>query len=134
MLNSDQAEKELQKHRVEEWHKDRLAALRKLPAASRKVARPLVGINDDGDELPYEEHGKLRDEVVPLATALTAGQRVDLFEALFPGLGAAVEAGWQLHHELPHSMGGLEVETKSFRIRDDDTLLLKRRLRWVESL
>ncbi|PWU20002.1 MAG: hypothetical protein C5B50_04960 [Verrucomicrobia bacterium] len=134
MLKPEQAHKELEKIKVEGWHQDRLAALKKLPKTSREVARPLVGASDDGEDYSYQEHGKLREEVLPLAAGMTGDQRMELFQALFPGLAAAVEAGWQLHNELPHSMGGWQTEVKSFRIPGNDGVLLKRRLRWVESL
>lgn len=134
MLTTEQANKELEKVKVESWQPDRLAALKKLPAPLRKVARPLVGVGDDGEDIPYEKHSELRVETLPLAADMTAKQRVELFEALFPGLGQAVENGWQLLRDLPHSMNGWDAETKSFRVRGDDSLLLKRRLAWVESL
>src|SRR5262245_8467575 len=133
-MKAEQARKELDKIKVEAWHQDRLAALKKLPASSREVARPLVGVSNEGEDLPYEQHSKLREEVLPLAAGMTRDQRVALFEALFPGLGTPVEAGWQLHNELPHSMGGWDMEAKSFRVRGNDAFLLKRRLAWVESL
>src|SRR5262249_40414790 len=116
------------------WQKSRLEALKKLPAHLRKVARPLVGVNDDGQDLDYAKHQKLRTETIPVAAEMSKEQRVALFETLFPGLGQAVEDGWQLLNELPHSMSGLEAESKCFRIPGNDGLLLKPRLAWVESL
>src|SRR6266567_20042 len=134
MLTSEQAQKELEKIKAAAWQVDCLAAIKKLPMHLSKVARPLVGVDDDGESLDYQKRGKVRDEVAPLAADMTREQRLELFEILFPGLGAAVENGWQLHNELPHSMGGWYVQTKSFRTPGNDALLVKRRLEWVESL
>src|SRR5262245_44221854 len=134
MLNSEQAQKELEKSKVEAWHPDRLVALKKLPPALHQVARPLVGYEEDGESIEYEKQTKLRNETLPLAADMTKAQRVELFETLFPGLGQAVENGWQLLNELPHTMGGWDSEAKSFRIPGNDAFLLERRLDWVESL
>src|SRR5207247_1309110 len=89
---------------------------------------------EEGEDSKYEKHVKLREETLPIAGDMMREQRVELFETLFPGLGEAVENGWQLLNELPHSMGGWDSEAKSFRIPGNDELLLRRRLAWVESL
>lgn len=134
MLKAEQAQKELQKIKVEAWQKDRLAALKKLPAHLRNVARPLIGTDLEGEDLDYEKHVELREETLPIAADMSPAQRIQLFETLFPGLGQPVENGWQLLNELPHSMGGWDSEAKAFRIPGQDVLLLKKRLEWVESL
>lgn len=134
MLTPEQAQKELEKIKVEAWQTHRLAALEKLPANLRSIARPLVGVNEDGGRYDYQERGQLKNEVVPLAAKMTREQRVELFETLFPGLGLAVERAWQLHNELPYSVGGWYVQTKSFRTPGNEALQLKARLSWVESL
>ena len=54
-----------------------------------------------------------------------------MFETLIPGLGKAVEDGWQLLPRLPHQ---LNLECKSFRFPAKEGLLLKERLQWVEGL
>lgn len=131
MLKPEQAQEELKKVQIEKWQPDRLEALKKLPAHLRKVARPLVGVKDDGEDYEYEEHRKLREEIYPLAAEMTKQQRIDLFETLFPGLGKAVEDGWQLLPRLPHQ---LDLECKSFRFPGNEHLLLKERLQWVEGL
>ena len=51
MLTSEQAQKELEKTKVATWQMDCLAAIKKLPARLGKVARPLVGVDDDGAHL-----------------------------------------------------------------------------------
>ncbi len=134
MLTPEQAQKELEKIKVEAWQTHRLAALEKLPANLCSIARPLVGVNEDGGRYDYQERWQLKNEVVPLAAKMTQEQRVELFETLFPGLGLAVERGWQLHNELPYSVGGWYVQTKAFRTPGNDALQLKARLSWVESL
>jgi hypothetical protein len=135
MLKPEQAQKELENIKVETWQKERLAALKKLPDRLRQVARPLVGLDDEGADFEHEQHTKLREETRPLAADLAPAQRVELFETLFPGLGQAVENGWQLLNELPHSLsGGLDYESKAFRVPGQDAFLLNRRLSWVEGL
>src|SRR5690348_3639658 len=104
MIKPEQARAELEKIKLEGWQKSRLEALKKLPTHLRKVARPLVGVNDDGEDLEFERHQKLRNETIPVAAEMSKEQRVALFETLFPGLGRTVEDGWQLLNELPHSM------------------------------
>ena len=51
MLKPEEAQKELERIKVESWQKSRLDALKKLPARLRKVARPLVGVGAHGG--PY---------------------------------------------------------------------------------
>ena len=134
MFTGEQAQKELEKIKVATWRADCLAAIKKLPKHLNKVARPLVGVDEDGESFDYQKRGQVRDEAAPLAAEMTQEQRLELFEVLFPGLGAAVENGWRLHNELPHSAGGWNVQTKSFRVPGNDAWLLKRRLAWVDSL
>ncbi len=132
MLTSEQAQKELEKIKVETWQADCLAALKKLPAPLAKLARPLVGVDENGEEFEYLQREKMRDEVKPLAGKMTREQRMELFENLFPGLGTAVEGAWQLHKELPHSMTG--PGAKSFRVPGNEAFLLEHRMEWVASL
>ncbi len=131
MLKPEQAQAELEKIKVEGWQQSRLEAVQTLPPHLRKVARPLVGVDDDGKDLEYEKHSKLREETVPLAADMSSDQRLSLFETLLPGLGQAVENGWLLLQHLPHQ---LNVESKSFRLPPNHPLLFKQRLSWVEGL
>ncbi len=131
-MKTDQAEKELQKVRVENWQQPRLASAQKLPATLRKIARTLIGTDDDGTGLNYEAHHQLREEMRPLTGQLSSPQRKALFEVLFPGLGSAVEAGWQLLRQLPYQPE--HREAKSFRAPNHAAALAARRLDWLESL
>jgi hypothetical protein len=131
MLKPEQATKELEKLQDKEWVHTRLPLLKKLPATLRSLARPLLGHDDDGREMDWKERGKEREALSPMFKDITAAQRVELFEALFPGLGAMVEKGWQLFDHLPYDAG---YEMKAFRAPGRDALLLDKRLDWVAGL
>ena len=62
---------------------------------------------------------------------MTAAQRMKLFEALFPKFADAVEAGWQLLDRMPYQSG---YEIKPFRGPGCESLLLSRRLDWVDTV
>ena len=62
MLTSEQAQKELEKIKVASWQADCLAAIKKLPKHLGKVARPLVGVDEEGESLDYQKRGQRRDE------------------------------------------------------------------------
>jgi hypothetical protein len=90
MLTPAQAQKELEKARVETWTVSRVAALKKFPEKLRKAARPLMGFEEDGKALNYLERGKLHEEYAPVIASLNSAQRIEFFETLCPGLGKAV--------------------------------------------
>jgi Family of unknown function (DUF5724)/Domain of unknown function (DUF4132) len=131
MLTPEQAQKELQKIKVETWQASRVAALKKLPEKLRQAARPVMGVEEDGEELNYLQRNKLRDEYSPFIAGLNSAQRTEFFEALCPGLGKAVEDAWRLFDRLPYQSG---YETKAFRAPGHDNLLLDRRMAWLSSL
>lgn len=116
MLKPEQAELELKKVKVEVWQKNAAEALGKLPEALRKVARPLIGIDDNGKKLDYWKEREERAKVTPVAKEMTAAQRMKLFQALFPKFPEVVEAGWQLLERLPYQSG---YEIKPFRALSD---------------
>ncbi len=91
MLTPEQAQKELEKIKVETWEVSRVAALKKLPEKLREAARPLMGVEEDGEDLNYLERNKRRDEYAPVVAGLNSAQRVEFFETLCPGLGKAME-------------------------------------------
>jgi hypothetical protein len=130
MLTPEQAQKELEKIKVKTWEVSRADALKKLPEKLRKAARPLMGVEEDGEDLDYLEN-KLRDECAPVVAGLNSAQRVEFFEMLCPGLGKAMEDAWRLFERLPYQCG---YETKAFRAPGHDKLLLGRRMNWLSSL
>jgi hypothetical protein len=131
MLTPEQAQKELEKIKVETWAVDRVAALKKVPEKLRIAARPLMGVEEDGEDLNYLERNKLREEYAPEVAGLNSVQRIEFFQTLLPGLGKAVEDGWRLLDRLPYQSG---YETKAFRAPGQDNLLLDRRINWLSSL
>lgn len=131
MLPPKQAQKELEKVKVETWEIDRVAALKNLPETLRKAARPLLGVEEDGGNLNYLERTKLRNEYAPVVSGLSSAQRIDFFETLCPRLGKAMEDAWRLFDRLPYQSG---YQPKAFRAPGHDNLLLDRRINWLSSL
>lgn len=131
MLTPEQAQKELEKVKVENWEVGRVAALKRLPEQLRQAARPLMGVEENGEGLDYLQRNQLSDEYAPIVAGLDSAQRIEFFETLCPGLGKALEDGWRLFDRLPYQCG---YEAKAFRAPGHDKLLLERRMKWLSSL
>ena len=131
MLTPEQARQELEKAKVETWMVSRVAALKQLPEKLRQAARPLTGVDEDGETLKHLDYSKLCGECAPVIAGLNPAQRIGFFETLCPGLGKAVEDGWHLFDRLPYQPG---YQTKAFRAPSHKELLFDRRMNWLSLL
>src|SRR5207302_3750853 len=96
MLNQEQAQTELKKLENKEWIQTRLAAAGRLPEGVRDSVRIFL----PDDKLPaimaMQQRLKRDQQQQEMFGHLDAAARLELFEALAPGLGIAIEQGWQL--------------------------------------
>ncbi len=129
MLKSEQAQAELKKLKNEQWAVARIAAADGLPTGLRDTARTILG----GDEL---QRLSIRDkkhlqEVIKAFLAMDQPARLQFFETMAPGLGAAVERGWQLLDRLPYQTN---FQRKPFRAPNHPEVTITRRVNWLLSL
>src|SRR4029079_4108175 len=94
----------------------------------RSTARVMLGRDERGVELDYLGAVKAQRKALESVPTLRPAERAQLFESIFPGFGATVELGWQLHHRLPYRTG---YERKPFRAPGHDETLIERRIEWL---
>jgi hypothetical protein len=132
MLKREQAHKELEKLRPDDWQ-DRLAeSVGALPGGLSEIGLHLLGrkTRTEKFKLPLESATARRAAVGKL-DRLAGRDRQRLFEALLPPLGRHLDAAWQLQRRLPYEFG---YERKPFRAPNNPELTLTRRMLWLDAL
>lgn len=87
-----------------EWQAKLFSTVDRVPAHLRLNACALLGVDATGHEIPTEQLKPDFEQAKALAN-LPVADRTALFEGLFPGKGAVLEAGWQLMQQLPYRAG-----------------------------
>lgn len=132
MLNPQEAEKRLEKVRLKDWHKKRVAASAGLPEKLRNTARALIERDPAGKVYKnWQKERRARDAAFEWLTRASAKDRQKVFAALFPKLAPQLEAGWQLLSQLPYEHG---YHRKGFRAPSQPDLHKERREGWLNSL
>jgi hypothetical protein len=129
MLNSEQAKAELEKLKNEDWAAARMAAADGLQEGLRETARSILGA--DRPAQPALREKKQYQQIVKSFLAMDENARLRFFETMAPGLGAAIERGWQLLDRLPFQSG---FQRKPFRAPGRPGVLITRRVKWLLSL
>lgn len=132
MLNREQAQAELKTLENKQWVEIRVASANQLPEALRGTARAMLGQDQQPAALfDVVAQAQLGQKVMELFAAMNDSERLRFFEAVFPGLGSAVEGGWQLLTRFPYQVGW---QRKPFRAPKHPDALLCRRVEWVSHL
>src|SRR5438552_729861 len=133
MLKPEQAQAALEKFHQEDGRERRLAALKKLPAALRKIGLGLLECDAAGEEMDgYEESCRALLTAAAGLDRTTKKDRLSLFEALFRKLAHHVEAAWQLKHRLPYQ--SLDEGRKAFRAPNTPAASSQARATWLRQL
>ena len=132
MLKPEQAQAELKKLENKQWVAARVAATASLPEALRETARSLLP-EDARQHAMFRAYGNAEhsQKCLKFFAKLDAPARLQFFEAVFPGLAATVERGWQLLERLPYQTGW---GRKPFRAPNVPAALIARRTAWVMAL
>ena len=131
MLTNEQAREELRKLENKAWGTSRMAAVETLPANLRDTARTILKAQDAVTYHTLPEARKRRAETLELFVKLEASARLQFFETMAPGLGMAIENGWQLMDRLPYLSGHVR---KPFRVPGHPETLIEQRVDWVLDL
>ncbi len=132
MLRREDAEKRLKAFQIKNWHAKALTALGALSAKQAEPGRALLGRDAGGK--PFKDWSKRRDafaSAIERLEKMSARDRQKVFAALFPKLGATLEAAWQLCARLPYETGH---DRKAFRAPSDATAVREGRRNWLENL
>jgi hypothetical protein len=129
MLKSEQAQAELKKLKNEKWAVARIAAADGLQKEMRDTARSILGA--DGRARPTRRQDKEQQQILKLFLTMDEKARLQFFETMAPGLGVAIERGWQLLDRLPFQTG---FGRKPFRAPKHPDVLIRRRVDWLLSL
>src|SRR5437764_10242064 len=105
MLRREEAEKRLDKLRVKDWCKHKVAAFGALPEKVRAAGRALLGRDPQGKPFKgWQKERKAFEEAVDVLQRLAARDRQKVFAVLFPRLAAHLEGAWQLLARLPYEV------------------------------
>ncbi|WP_448594535.1 DUF5724 domain-containing protein [Thermoflexus hugenholtzii] len=132
MLSREQAEKGLQAFRVANWFERRLADLAELSADLREIGLAFLGCDAQGRWI--EDWAKRMEVERQAAEALerrSAGDRLRLFNALFPQIGPHVAYAWEMAKRFPYQTG---PSRRPFRAPRTSITTLGARLSWLISL
>jgi HEAT repeat protein len=129
MLRREDAQKRLEKFQIKNWEKDRIAALRRLPARLGVVGLGLLGRAADGKAVSHwAAQQKLQEETGRLIGELAPAARQKIFAVLFPKLGRCLENAWQLIARLPYEV---DYARKGFRAPNDPATQRSARASWT---
>jgi hypothetical protein len=132
MVKAEQVRAKLEKARSDRGAKRRQEALGKLPQRLAKIGRGLLGRAGNGKALAdANERTRAQSIAGAKLDALSAGDRIKVLAAIFPGIGAYVSAAWDLGRRLPYTNG---YERKPFRAPRDAALTRPARLQWLCNL
>jgi hypothetical protein len=121
MLRREEAEKRLQKFRIKNWKKGRVAAFGRLPAKLCAIGRGLLQCNRAGKPIrEWNRQHEAQQDALDELSKLYSAERQKLFSVLFPKLGRHVEGAWQLMGRLPYETS---YERKGFRAPNDPEVL-----------
>jgi hypothetical protein len=131
MLNREQAQAELKKLENKEWIAARVSAADGLAEGLRDTARSILGAEEESASKTRAEQVKRQQQVIKAFLTMDEGARLRFFETMAPGLGAAIERGWQLLDRLPYQSG---YARKPFRAPKHSDTLIGRRVNWLLTL
>lgn len=118
MLTAEEAKEALKQFQIPQWEERRIKELAGLGSRYAAIGKGLLGLNMWGRP----------DEKDPAADmdALRPNERTAIFDVLFPGLGASLEAMWSSGKTLPYQWGWTR---RSFRAPNDPELTREARSR-----
>jgi len=132
MLTREQARDQLKTFHLEDWKERRLASVAALPESLREIGAAALDFSTGYGWTP-EERGRAaaRWQALLRLDALGVSERQQLFSALWPHIGAHVEATWQLRKRLPYQRGG---HRRAFRAPNAPEVTLWTRAAWFDQL
>jgi HEAT repeat protein len=132
MLRREEAEKRLQKFRIKDWEKQRVAALGRLPKKLCAIGRGVLERDPAGKSIPdWEKKQKLQKDVQAQLSQLSPAERQKIFAVLFPQITRHLEAAWQLMGQLPYEV---EYTRKGFRAPNDSAIHQQARAHWLGTI
>jgi HEAT repeat protein len=111
MLTAEQAEEALKKFEIPDWEERRKRELGGLGARYAGIGRGMLGLRAWGRAAD-------KDPAVDM-DALKPNERTAIFDVIFPGLGASLEAMWTAGQRMPYQWG---YTRRGFRAPNDAEL------------
>lgn len=131
MLTPEDADKKLASIANMDWFKQLALRALKFPKNVRAVGFSLAGRSAKGIVLSWQTQHLAHAKAQRQLARFTPHERQQLFKLLFPKFAPYIEAGWQIVSTLPYQISG---NRRSFRLKEADEVILKRRYRWLSSL
>ena len=120
------AQEQLETHQIKDGHAQCKARVESLAGAARDVGLRLLGKPSEWYySLLYNLSFKEREKIAKDLEALTAADKLELFNALFPQLGPTVAYAFEMQKRLPYQTG---YSRKAFRAPSLPAATLEARL------
>lgn len=133
MSEVDDTLKKLLSSRYEQWLPERVKAIRKFPSETQTFIYHLVGLDNTGAPLTVHISSlqERENEVHVWLAGMSADERRDVVEALFPNMAGIILDGWELNRRLPYQS---HYERRPFRAPSQLELVLPRQVEWLRWL
>jgi hypothetical protein len=146
MLDRKKAEKELERVRTKEWEKVQIKRIGSLKRGTRKTVQKLTGAfggrsvlqeilwqlnSSDVPENAWSFHEGNLPEAAEELDVMGQGERLRVFEVLFPSMATDVEYAWQTQKKLPYMRGFIN---RSFRAPNTPEASRTARVHWLKDL
>ena len=94
MLNPEIAQARLKEYQVDNWQAIRIDRLLKLSPPLRSIGCGIFAHDDNGIQVKSEATYQLIENSIKSLGELKVGDRLQIFETIFPQFGSVVEATW----------------------------------------
>lgn len=131
MLKSEDARERLKSYFVEHWESERLAAVEGLPERLREPAQLVLSSHYHWRPEEWLQRQEAEQAAAGQLDELSPGDRLQLFQALFPGIAPHVERAWRLLVAAPYQYGELR---KPFRAPGTPDATWDVRFHWLGRL
>ncbi|MEM8780129.1 MAG: DUF5724 domain-containing protein, partial [Cyanobacteria bacterium P01_G01_bin.49] len=128
MINREEAQKQLQSLRVDDWRKIRTKKIQELSENLKIIGWKILGCNEKGevqDKRNYYDH--CRQGITQLSE-ISPEERLEIFKIIFPKFPQTVEQSWQLFQQLPYQAG---YQRKAFRSPHNSKIFSVSRHEWL---
>jgi HEAT repeat protein len=132
MLNPQTAQAQLRSLYVEDWVAQRAAQSFRLGGALSGIAYAILQCNSQGKPIhDWQTRQHVLNRRVPQFEALSAGDRRQVLNTLFPRLAPYVELAWEHHLHLPYQGS---AGRKAFRAPNSPDVSQWIRFHWLQNL
>ncbi|WP_009632811.1 DUF5724 domain-containing protein [Synechocystis sp. PCC 7509] len=132
MLNPEYAKEQLKTFYIPDWIETKVASANKLPETLKEIVFAILERDSNGQPYTdYQTRYEAKDKAFNQLNILSAEERLNIFESLFPQIYLYIESAWQLFSYSPYQIGW---QRKSFRAPNKPEIHNIARCQWFNQL